>query len=242
MAGVEQRLRLAEIRRQRVGLLEHCAKLIDFAGELDRRLLAEHRRGVMREVLQLAGGVERLKRFQEPLQTAEPIFPVFLLLIREDGAAPKDQVGDACLGGDDLAEKLAGALLNFGHAVIPVSRIDDEPLGHVEQIAQILERAERQIARAIDVLELSDLSDSDLRELVDPRRVYLFPGKAEDDVTAMDQGRQNHTEELRFDPEFGPVFDAKLRADQFGPIKYLALSFLAQSIEHAFAVTRVPAA
>ena len=140
VAGVEQRLRLAEIRRQRVGLLQHRAKLVDFAREVDRRPLAEHQRRIVGEVLQLAGCVERMQRFKEPLQTAEPVRPVFLLLIGEYGSAPEDQLGDACLGGDDLGKKLAGALLNLGHATIPVRRIDDEALGHIEQVAQILER------------------------------------------------------------------------------------------------------
>ena len=193
----------------------------------------------MREVLQLPGRVERLEGFEEPLQAAEPILPVFLFLLRQDRAAPEDQFGDARLRGDDLAEKLGGALLNFGHPVVPVRGIDDEPLRHVEQIAQILKRPERQIARAIDVLELGDLGDSDLRELVDAGRVDLLPGKAEDDVAAVDQGGQNHAQEFRFDPKLGPVVDAGLRGDQFGPIEHLALAFLAQSIEHVLAVARV---
>ena len=162
----------------------------------------------MREVFQLPGRVERLQGFEEPLEAAEPILPVLLLLLRQDGTAPEDQFGDARLGGDDLAEKLGGALLNFGHPVVPVRGIDDEPLRHVEKIAQFLERAERQIARAIDVLELGDIDDSDLRELVDASRIDLFPGKAEDDVTAMDQCCQNHAEEFRLDPKLGPVVDA----------------------------------
>jgi hypothetical protein len=105
-----------------VGLLEHRAKLIDAAGEVDRRLLAEHRRGVVWEVLELAGGVERLERFKEPLQTAEPVFPVLLLLVGENGAAPEDQVGNARLGSDDLAENLAGTLLKSWPRRHPGSR------------------------------------------------------------------------------------------------------------------------
>jgi hypothetical protein len=143
MAGVEQRFGLAEIGGERVGLLQKPAQFIDLAGEVDRRFLPEHRCGIVREVLQLARRIERLKGFKEPLQATEPIPPVLLLLLRQDGAAPEDQFGDACLGGNDLAEKLGGALLNFGHPVIPVRGIDDEPLGYVQQIAQILERAER---------------------------------------------------------------------------------------------------
>ena len=113
-------------------------------------------------------------------------------MVRKNGVAPEDQFGDACLGGYDLAEKLAGALLNLRHSVIPVRGIDDESLGHVEQVAQILERPERQIARAIDVLELRDIGDADLCELIDASRVHLLAGKAEDDVAAVHQRSQNH--------------------------------------------------
>ena len=210
MAGVEQRLGLAEIGRQRIGLLQKTAQFIDLARELDRRLLPEHRGGIMREVLQLPRRVERLQGFEEPLEAAEPILPIFLLLLRKDGAAPEDQFGDARLGGDDLAKKLGGALLNFGHAVVPVRGIDDEPLRHVQQIAQILERPERQIARAIDVLELRDLGDSDLGELVDAGRVDLFARKTEDDVPAVDQGGQDHAQKFRLNPKLRPVVDAGL--------------------------------
>lgn len=96
-----------------------------------------------------------------------------------------------------------------------------------------------QIARAIDVFELGDVEDSDFRELVDASRVDLFSGKAEDNVPAMDQSGQDHAQEFRFDPKLGPVLDAGLRADQFGPIKHLTLAFLAQTVEHVLAIARV---
>jgi hypothetical protein len=91
------------------------------------------------KVLEFAGCVERLQRFQESLQAAEPIFPVLLLLIGENSTAPEDQFGNARLGSDNLAEKLSSALLNPCYAFITVRRVDNEPLWYVEQVAQILE-------------------------------------------------------------------------------------------------------
>src|SRR6266481_740480 len=96
----------------------------------------------MRKVLQLAGRIEGLKRLKKPLQAGEPIPRVLLLLLGQYGAAPEDQLWDSRLGGDNLAKQLGGSLLNLGHSVVAVRGVNDKPLGHVQQIAQILERTE----------------------------------------------------------------------------------------------------
>jgi len=93
------------------------------------------------------------------------------------------------LGGNCLAEKFGSTLLNLGDAIVPICWVDDEALWHVQEIAQILQWAKWQIARAIDVLELGDFGDSDLGKLVDASRVDLFAGKTEDNVPTMDQGQ-----------------------------------------------------
>jgi hypothetical protein len=189
--------------------------------------LPKYGRRVVGKILQLARCIERLERFEKCLQAAQSILPVLLLLLGQNRPTPENEFRDTGLGGDGSTKEFAHTLLNLRDCLIPVRGVDDVTFRHVQKIAEVLKRSEGQIARTIDMLELGDLSDTNLCKLIDASRVDPLTSEAHDDVTAVDQRGENYTQELRLNTKLRPIVDAGLRCDQLGAIEDLARSFQA---------------
>jgi hypothetical protein len=162
MCRVKNCFRLPKVGGRRGELPHQVEQLVDFTNQVELRLPGGHCCRIVREVLELARRVEGLEGFEEGFEVPQTCPPLSLLRCGEDGLPPDHQVSDPRCGSDGPVQLLGDLLLDLGYGILSGRRIHDEPLRHPEEVAEVLQRSERQVLGPFHMLELSDITDGEL--------------------------------------------------------------------------------
>ena len=137
-------------------------------------------------------------------------------------------------------KQCAYTLLKLCYRFVAGRRVDDEPLGNAQQLAQLLERPEGEILRSFDVLELARVADAELGELVDAGCVELLTSEAQHDVAAVNESSSHDDQEFGLEPEPSPVVDPGLGLNEFRAVQDLPLALLEEKLQDVLGVARLP--
>ena len=242
VTGGQDRLGGGEVRGRGPEVDHQFLKRFDLGKGTEPVPMGRHFRGVVAEVLELAGRGVGLQGFEEGLGLVQFGAQLLDFVLGQQAAAPEEQPGLQALlhehqplhgVGDGLLQLLNRLVLALG-----------DQLGHArrepEQFEERLERREVPVLGPLDVLELGQLVDAGPGQLRQPRGVELLARDGQHQLAGVDQRGQHDHGPFGFEPERlrGQVLHAEDVLDQLGAVDHLAVALLLGDAEDVLGVLR----
>ncbi len=242
VAGGQDRLGGGEVRGRGPEIGHQFLKRFDLGQGIEPVPMGRHFRGVVAEVLELAGRRVGLQGFEEGLGLIQFGAQLLDFVLGQQAAAPEEQPGLQALlhehqplhgGGDGLLQFLNRLVLALG-----------DQLGHArreaEQFEERLERRQVPVLGPLDVLELGQLVDAGPGQLRQARGVELLARDGQHHLAGIDQRRQHHHGPFGFEPERlrREVLHAEDVLDQLGAVDHLAVALLLGDAEDVLGILR----